>query len=108
MKRNIKLRIPKQMRVLCAMLQIEPETALQTFMDDINLGTEGMHPDDRRRMATFYLFRCGEDSEKYRGYQTDIMFKELNTLLQKCLNDEAAFKAFFKRWPKAWKKLRKK
>lgn len=106
MKKKIRLRIPKQMRILCAMLGIEPQTALQIFMDDINLGTEGMHPDDRRRNATFYLYRCGEDNEKYKGHQIDIMFKELNTLLEKCPNDKAAFKAFLKRWPKAWHDLR--
>ncbi len=108
MKKNIKLRIPKQMQVTCDMLQIEPETALQIFMDDICLVTKGMHPNDRRRAATFYLYRCGEDHDKYRGDQTDIMYEELHTLLAKYPNDKAAFKSFFKRWPKAWKKLRKK
>lgn len=108
MKQNIKLKIPKQMQMLCAMLDLEPQTILQTFMDDVNLASEGMNPDDRRRMATFYLYRCAEDNEKYKGYQIDVMFKELNTLLEKCPNDEAAFKAFFKKWPKAWQTLRKK
>ena len=96
------------MRVLCAMLGMEPQTVLQTFMDDINLATEGMDPEDRRRMATFYLYRCGEDNEKYKGYQIDVLFKELNTLLEKCPNDKAAFKAFFKRWPGVWERLRKR
>jgi hypothetical protein len=97
MKRTMTLKIPKQMRILCAMMEIEPETMLQSFADDLTIASEGLSPDDRRKMATNYLMRCSVDNEKYKQHQIDILFEELNTLLEKWPNDKSLFKEFFRK-----------
>jgi hypothetical protein len=57
MKKRIKLKISKEMQLLCAMMEIEPQTVLQTFADDLSIASEGMSSDDRRKLATDYLTR---------------------------------------------------
>ena len=108
MKKLIRLRIPKQMQLLCAMLEIEPETVLQNFMDDLSIASEGLDEKDRRKIATEYLTMCSTDNEYYKQHQINLFFEELNTLLEKWPNDKACFKAFLKKWPPLWQKLRKK
>lgn len=106
MKKKIRLRIPKQMQLLCAMLEIEPETALQNFADDLSIASEGMSNEDRRKKATAYLTHCTMDNEMYKQHQLKIFFDELNALLEKWPNDKASFKAFLKKWPDVWQRLR--
>lgn len=108
MKKNIRLRIPKQMQMLCCMMEIEPQTALQNFADDLSIASEGMSSNDRRKMATEYLYRCSEDNESYKGHQVDLFFKELNAILEKWPNDKRAFKTFLKKWPGIWESLRRR
>ncbi len=106
MKKKISLRVPKQMRLLCNMMEIEPETALQNFADDLNIATENMSSTDRRKMATEYLMRCSVDNEAYKQHQIKLFFDELNAILDKWPNDKECFKAFLKKWPGVWESLR--
>ncbi len=108
MKKNITLRIPKQMQLLCCMMEIEPETALQNFADDLSIASEGMSSDDRRKMATEYLMRCSIDNESYKQHQLKVFFDELNVMLEKWPNDKVAFKSFLKKWPGIWESLRRR
>ena len=106
MKRQIKLRIPKQMQLLCCMLEIEPETVLQNFADDLSIASEIISSDDRRKMATEYLYRCSTDNETYKQDQLRLFFDELNAMLEKWPNDKRAFKSFLRKWPQIWASLR--
>lgn len=102
------LRIPKQMQVLCCMMEIEPETVLQNFADDLTVASEGLDKNDRRKMATEYLYRCSVDNETYKQHQLDLFFKELNAMLEKWPNDKRAFKTFLLKWPGIWESLRRR
>lgn len=108
MKKKITLHIPRQMQLLCAMMEIEPQTALQNFLNDVTVASEGLDSKDRRKMATEYLLRCSMDNEQYKQHQLHTFFEELNTLLEKWPNDKAAFKAFFEKWPPLWEHLRRR
>lgn len=108
MKRKITLRIPDQMRMLCNMMEIEPETVLQCFADDVSIASEGIADDDRRKIATSYLYRCSTDNELYKQHQIDLFFKELNTILEKWPNDKNIFDTFLEKWPSIWETLRRK
>jgi len=108
MKRKVTLRITKQMQLLCAMMEIEPETALQNFADDLSIASEGMNSEDRRKMATEYLMRCSTDNETYKQHQIHLFFEELNAILEKWPNDKRCFKTFLKKWPGIWENLRRK
>jgi hypothetical protein len=108
MKKQITLKIPREMQLLCSMAEIEPETVLQSFANDLSIASERLDENDRRKMATNYLLRCTEDNELYKKHQVDVFFKELNELLDKWPNDKECFKEFFKKWPGKWRRMRKR
>ena len=94
------------MQLLCCMLEIEPETVLQNFADDLSIASEIISSDDRRKMATEYLYRCSTDNETYKQDQLRLFFDELNAMLEKWPNDKRAFKSFLRKWPQIWASLR--
>lgn len=58
MKRTITLEIPKQLELICELLETTPEQVLQAFINDVSLEVNSSGSDERR-MAVEYFMRCG-------------------------------------------------
>ena len=110
MKPPLTLEIPKQLALLCDLLDTTPQEILQGFIDDLSLEVHSSGSDERR-MAVEYFMRVSYGIHLYEWDQIQQMFDDLNWLrLQWPGNDEvkekqylADRKAFLKRWFKEWK-----
>jgi len=114
MKQTITLDVPKQLEMICELLEVTPQAVLQNFIDDVSLQV-GSSGSDERRMAVEYFMRVGYGMHRYEFDQVEQMFDGLNWL--RCQwpgNDEAKEKqylqerrAFLKQWLKEWKAKQK-
>ena len=110
MKQQITLEIPKQLALICQLLEIAPQQVLQSFIDDVSLEVNSSGSDERR-MAVEYFMRIGYGMHRYEFDQVEQMFDGLNWL--RCQwpgNDEEKEKqyqqqrkTFLKQWFKEWK-----
>ncbi len=111
MKQTIGLQIPKQLQMLCELLETTPEQVLQGFINDVSLEV-GSNGSDERRMAVEYFMRCCYGMHRYEFEQIETMFDGLNWLrFQQYEKKGAAFKAlqnqFLEKWFKEWKAKQK-
>lgn len=110
MKKQIGLTIPKQLALLCDLLETSPEQVLQGFINDVSLEVNSSGSDERR-MAVEYLMRCCYGYHRYDKDQIERMFDGLNWLRwQWPGNDKEKGKlyqrqrsAFLTKWYKEWK-----
>ena len=110
MKQTITLEIPKQLELICQLLEVTPQAVLQNFIDDVSLEVNSSGSDERR-MAVEYFMRVGYGMHRYEFDQVEQMFDGLNWL--RCQwpgNDEEKEKQylqerkqFLKQWFKEWK-----
>lgn len=58
MKQQITLEIPKQLEMLCELLQTTPQQVLQVFINDVSLEVNSSGSDEKEQ-AVSYFMRCG-------------------------------------------------
>ena len=107
MKQTIELQIPKQLELLCELLETTPQQILQTFINDVSLEVNSSGSDEREQ-ATSYFMRCGHGMHRYEFDQVEQMFDGLNWLRwQQYEKKGKAFTnlryGFLKQWFKEWK-----
>ena len=113
MKQQITLDIPKQLALICELLETTPERVLQGFINDVSLEVNSSGSDERA-MAVEYFLRCGHGMHRYDFEEVQQMFDGLNGLRRQWPgNDPAAEKqyrkqcsSFLKQWYKSWKTKR--
>ena len=102
MKQTIELEIPKQLQMLCELLETTPQAVLQVFINDVSLEVNSSGSDERSE-ATGYFMRCGYGMHRYEFDQVEQMFDGLNWLRwQQYEKKGAAFKALQKQFLKEW------
>ena len=114
MKKQITLNIPRQLLLLCDLLETTPEQVMQGFINDVSLEVNSSGSDERR-IAVEYFMRVGYGYHLYDMDQIESMFDGLNWLRwQWPGNDEQKEKkyrrqrtAFLKNWYKEWKAQKK-
>lgn len=80
MKKQMKIRINKQLEMLCETLETTPEQVLQNFADNLSLDYRYTSGSDERRMAVEYFMRCGYGTHLFEYDEIERMFDELNTI----------------------------
>lgn len=111
MKQTITLEIPKQLELICELLETTPQQILQGFINDMSLEV-GSNGSDERRMAVEYFMRVGYGMHRYDFEEVEQMFDGLNWLRwQQYEKKGKAFKAlqkqFLKEWFNEWKAKQK-
>ncbi len=56
MKQTITVEVPKQLALICELLEVTPQAVLQNFIDDVSLEVNSSGSDERR-MAVEYFMR---------------------------------------------------
>mgnify|MGYP006318021781 CR=1 FL=1 len=112
-KQTIEVSIPKQLQLLCELLETTPEHFIQGFINDVALEVHGSNGSDERSMAVEYFMRCGYGMHRYDYEQVQTMFDGLNWLrFQQYEKRGAAFEKlqdkFLKEWFAEWKAKQKK
>lgn len=107
MKTQITLEIPKQLQLLCLLLETTPEEILQGFINDVSLEV-GSNGSDERMMAVEYFLRVGYGMHRYDYEDIETMFDDLDWLrFQQYGNKRKAFetlqKQFLEEWFIKWK-----
>lgn len=107
MKQAITLEIPRQLKMLCELLETTPEQVLQTFINDVSLEVNSSGSDEREQ-AVNYFMRCGHGMHRYDSEEVQQMFDGLNWLRwqqydKKGAAFEALQSAFLKQWFNEWK-----
>lgn len=77
MKQTITLEIPKQLQMLCELLETMPQQVLQIFINDMSLEV-GSSGSDERRMAVEYFMRVRYGMHRYEFEEIEQMFDGLN------------------------------
>lgn len=80
MKKTIKIRINKQLDMICQALEITPEQVLQDFADNLSLHHQYTSGSDERRMAVEYFMRVGYGTGAIDFDELEHMFDQLETL----------------------------
>lgn len=109
-KRLINLEIPKQLQLICELLETSPQQVLQCFIDDVSLEVESSGSDERR-MAVEYFLRVGYGTHRYEWQEIETMFDGLNWLRwqwpgnnpEKEKQYQKQRREFLKQWFKEWK-----
>lgn len=107
MKQTINVHIPKQLELLCSLLETTPQQVLQGFIDDVSL-EPGSNGSEERRMAVEYFMRVGYGIHRYESGQIETMFDGLNWLRFQHYKKKRKVWAnlryrFLKRWYEEWK-----
>jgi len=113
-KQTISLKIPKQLTLLCELLETTPEQVLQNFIDDVSLEV-GSSGSDERRMAAEYFMRVCYGMHRYNNDDVEAMFDGLNWLRwqwpgndpEKERQYQQQRTTFLKQWFKDWKAKQK-
>ena len=79
MKQTITLDVPKQLELICQLLETTPQKVLQNFIDDVSLEVNSSGGDERR-MAVEYFMRASYGMHRYGFDQVEQMFDGLNWL----------------------------
>ncbi len=76
----MKIRINKQLAMLCEILDTTPQQVLQDFADNLSLDYQYTTGSDERRMAVEYFMRCGYGMHLFDFEHVEHMFDELNAI----------------------------
>jgi hypothetical protein len=114
MKTNVTLDIPRQLVLLCSLLEITPERLLQSFIHNLTR-TQQSNGSDERMMAAAYFLRCGYGMHCFDYEQTEEMLTELDCIryerYQFDSEKEAAYRKHLqkrlKEWYTRWHKVKK-
>ena len=80
MKKPIKIRIPKQLEMLCEILETTPQEVLQEFADNLSLDYKHTSGSDERMMAMQYFIRVGYGMHLFTLDETENFFNELERI----------------------------
>ena len=80
MKKQLTIRINKQLEMICQTLETTPEQVLQAFADNLSLDHRHTSGSDERRMAVEYFLRVGYGTHLFEADEIETMFDELNTV----------------------------
>ena len=105
---------PRQLELLCDLLEVTPEEVLQRFINDVSPEVNSSGSDERR-MAVEYCLRCCYGYHRYDMDQIEQMFDGLNWLRRQWPGNDPEKeklyqqqrKAFLKKWCKEWKSKKK-
>ncbi len=115
----MKIRINKQLQMLCDILGTTPQQVLQDFADNLSLNYRYTSGSDERMMAVQYFMRCGYGMHLFDYDEVQQMFDELeyiryrfydygNPREDEYISDcKKRYQEFFKQW-KAIKKQKEK
>jgi hypothetical protein len=114
MKTNITLDIPRQLALLCSLLETTPERLLQSFIDDLSR-TPQSNGSDERMMAAAYFLRCGYGMHCFDFDQVEEMLTELDCLRYERYQFEPEKEAEYRKhirkrinqWYTRWHKIKK-
>ena len=111
MKQTIELQIPRQLELICELLETTPQQVLQVFINDVSLEVNSSGGDEREQ-AVSYFMRCGYGMHRYEFEEVEQMFDGLNWLRwQQYEKKGKAFKAlqsqFLKEWFSEWQAKQK-
>ena len=114
MKKTIKLDIPKQLELLCSLLETTPERLLQSFIDDLTR-TQQSNGSDERMMVAAYFLRCGYGMHCFDYEQTEEMLTELDCIRYERYQFEPEKEAQYRKhirkrineWYTRWRKVKK-
>jgi hypothetical protein len=106
MKQTIELQIPKQLELICELLDTTPQQVLQGFLNDVSLSWAS-NGSDERSMAVQYLLRVGYGMHRYDYEEIEMMFDGLNWLriqqYEKKGKDFSKLRyAFLREWFSGW------
>ncbi len=79
-KKQMNIRINKQLQMICETLDTTPEQVLQDFADNLSLDYRYTSGSDERRMAVEYFMRCGYGTHLFEIDEIETMFDRLNTI----------------------------
>lgn len=110
MKKQMNIRINKQLQMVCDLLGTTPEKVLQEFADNLSLDYRYTSGSDERAMAVEYFMRVGYGMHLFEFDEVQRMFDELNTIrysfydygnsrekeFKTVLTKE--YRAFYRRW----------
>jgi hypothetical protein len=113
MKRTLKLEIPRQLELLCSLLETTPERVIQGFIDDVSQ-SRGSNGSDERWMAAEYFLRCGYGMSNFDYDKAEQMIVELNDIRRDWYNfgssQEARYRKYkqkqLKTWYKKWQQVK--
>jgi hypothetical protein len=114
MKTNMTLDIPRQLELLCSLLETTPRHLLQSFIDDLTR-TPQSNGSDERMMAAAYFLRCGYGMHCFDYDQVDEMLSELDCIryerYQFNSDQETQYRKHargrLKEWYTRWRKVKK-
>jgi hypothetical protein len=114
MKTNLTLDIPRQLALLCSLLEITPERLLQSFIDDLTRTLQS-NGSDERILAAAYFLRCGYGIHCFDYGQIETMLTELDCIryerYQFDNEKEAEYRKHLqkrlKEWYTRWHKVKK-
>jgi len=75
--REMKLRVPSNFRMLCALLKIEPAKILEDFMWMLSYSSANDATEKKRRAAKDFFFKCGYGRATHSKEDIRQMFAEL-------------------------------
>jgi len=115
MKKTITLDIPLQMRLLCSLWEITPESILQAFIDDACQCPDSSGSDERIRAAS-YLLRCGYGMYFFDYSETVQMIDELDDIRTDWYRFEGDHQKGYPRhirkrlnaWHTRWRKIKRR
>lgn len=87
--RDFRLNVPSNLRMLCALLEVKPETLLRDFMWTVSY-SYGKATNEQRTSAVDYFLKCGYGENLYKKKDIQIMFQELKAKKLLMINDENA------------------
>ena len=80
MKKQLTIRINKQLEMICQTLETTPEQVLQAFADNLSLDHRHTSGSQERTMAVEYFLRVGYGTHLFEADEIETMFDELNTV----------------------------
>lgn len=113
MKKTIKLDIPRQLELLCSLMDMTPEDLLQSFINDVSHTTQS-NGSDERMMADEYLLRIQPGQTRINTIEIKTMLLELDIIrYERCqfaMDNEVAYKRHvrkrLKEWYTCWQKIK--
>jgi hypothetical protein len=113
MKKTMKLDIPRQLELLCTLMDTTPEELLQSFIHDVSR-TPQSNGSDEREMATEYLLRCTQGQYHFDDVQIKTMLLELDVIrYERCQfteDKETAYRKHTRKqlreWFSHWQKVK--
>lgn len=80
MKTTIKIEVPKQMEILCQIMETTPQDVIQEFVNNLSHNYKGTSGSDERMMAMEYFIRVGYGMHIFTIEDTQDLFSCFDAL----------------------------